>query len=357
MPKRIGYLYEQFVSDGNCILAERKMAKNKPHNRMAKRIGENAETYGKRLAGMLAAGAWRPSPNREFDLVDSYKGKTRHLKVPCLLDQSVQYAWLNVATPYIERRNYFYNCGSIPGAGQKRAVDAMKRWLKTKRYKYGQVADIYHFYDTCPHWAVMRGLRHIFKDERFLAVTEKILGSMSGTGIGLAIGHPSSHWFANVALMALDHELREKYPDVKFARYMDDYGMASNNKRHLRKARELIMRRISAIGMAIKRTWQLFRIASRGITFLSYRFFHGYTLLAKPLMYRIARRMRKAQNHLDTHTAAGVISHMGILKHCNSYNFRKTRVYPYVSIKKCKEVISKNAHKNNVRTHAAAVYG
>lgn len=122
MPKRIGFLYGAFVSERNCIRAERLMAKNKTDNKMAVHIGMNAERYGKALSQMLKTGAWVPSPNREITIKDSYKGKTRDLKIPCLLDQSVQYAWLNIACPYIEKRNYYYNCGSIPGAGQTRAV-------------------------------------------------------------------------------------------------------------------------------------------------------------------------------------------------------------------------------------------
>lgn len=348
MPKRIGFLYGAFVSERNCIRAERLMAKNKTDNKMAVHIGMNAERYGKALSQMLKTGAWVPSPNREITIKDSYKGKTRDLKIPCLLDQSVQYAWLNIACPYIEKRNYYYNCGSIPGAGQTRAVKGLKKWLGKKKNppKYGAVTDIRHFYDTCPHRTIMRGLRKIFKDERFLHVAEIILWSMSRTGIGLAIGHPSSHWFANVALMEMDHELREKFPDVHFTRYMDDIAFCSRNKRHIRKAVLWVIEKVRSLGMEIKGTWQIFQIRLRGITFLSYRFFHGFTLLTKPLMYRISRAVRKASVNLTVHAAQVVTNYVcGIMKWCNSYNFRKEYVYPHISIKKCREVISHEARR------------
>ena len=271
MPKRIGFLYERFISLENCITAEKQMVKNKPKNRMARHVGEHAEAYGERLHEMLKRDKWVASPNREFDIVDSYKGKTRHLKVPCLLDQSVQYAWMNIATPYIERRNYYYNCGSIPGAGQSRAVKTLKKWLGgTKKPKYAGIADIRHFYDTCPHWVIMKGLRRIFKDERFLYFAEKILESMANGKVGIAIGHPSSHWFANVALMELDIELKTRFPEVKFVRYMDDFAFVGNNKRHLHKALAFLRERLESYGMEIKKTWQVFQIKGRGLKFLSY---------------------------------------------------------------------------------------
>ena len=139
------------VSLENCIAAERTLAKNKKDNKMAQHIGQNAGKYGKDLFEKLSAGEIVFNANKETTISDSYKGKERHLKIPCLEDQAVQIAWLNIATPEIERRNYYYNCGSIPGAGQSRAVEALKKWLKDKKNKYGATMDIRRFYETCPH--------------------------------------------------------------------------------------------------------------------------------------------------------------------------------------------------------------
>jgi hypothetical protein len=154
--------------------------------------------------------------------------------------------------------------------------------------------------------------------------------------------------------MELDHQLKQEHPDVKFVRYMDDYGMVCSNKRHLQKAVRALSAGVRGLGMRLKKTLQVFQIRIRGMKFLSYRFFHGFTLLAKPLMYRIARRIRKAASHLSPHTAAGVVSYLGVLKHCDSYNFRKEYVYPFISIKQCKEVI-RNATKDRIRRTAGAV--
>ena len=347
MPHRIGFCWDRMVSLENCIAAEKTLAKNKKDNKMAQHIGQNAEKYGKDLFEKLSAGEIVFHANKETTISDSYKGKERHLKIPCLEDQAVQIAWLNIATPEIERRNYHYNCGSIPGAGQSRAVEALKKWLKDKKNKYGATMDIRRFYETCPHWVVMKGLNRIFKDKQFLYVAVLILANMSDTGVGLAIGHPSSHWFANVAIMEIDHELKRRHPDVKFTRYMDNFGIVGKNKRHARKAMLFVMESIEKDDMKIKRDWQFFPIAARGMTFLSYRFFNGYTLLTKPLMYRIARKMVRAEKRMSVHMAMGVVSYLGILKHCNSFNFKKDRVYTHINQKYCRRLIS-NASKNKL---------
>lgn len=344
--KRIGFLWEKMITMENCIEAERLMAKNKPDNKMARHIGAHAEKYGATLQAKLAADTFVFHEPKETTIRDSYKGKTRRLQIPCLEDQAAMQAWLLVATPYIERRNYFYNCGSIPGAGQIRAVRALKKWLRGKKPpKWAGVTDIKKFYESCPHWVVLRGLRRIFKDKEFIEFAKRMMEAMSNTGVGLAIGFPVSHWFANIALMEIDHQLRRMFPDVSFARYMDDIAMISRNKRHLRKAIIHLAKRLGEFGMKLKHTWQVYPIRLRGVTFLSYRFFHGFTILAKPLLYRIARKMQRAATNLSLHTAKSVISYLGILKHCNSYNFRKDYVYPNVDIKKCRRMIS-DASKN-----------
>lgn len=336
--KRIGYLMEKMMTVENFILAERKLSINKKDNRMAQYISHNAERYGTALFEKVKSGEFHWHEPTLKTISDSYKGKERGLKIPCLEDQAVQLAWLNIAMPYIERRNYYYNCGSIPGAGQTRCVKAIRKWLKNPRMKYGATTDIRKFYDTCPHWAIRKGLERIFKDKAFIDFAMGFVASMSDNGVGIAIGYPTSHWLANVALMGIDHALKQNFPTVRFVRYMDDVALICANKRTIRRAVQFLKTSVEALDMKLKK-WAVFRISERGLTFLSYRFFHGYTLLTKPLMFRIARRMRKAKAHMSLHAACGIISYFGILKWCNSYHFRKMCVYPYVSKEQCINII------------------
>ena len=348
--KRVGFLYEQMQTVENCIFAERRMAANKPDNRMACHIGRNAEHYGGLLSKKLSTGTYQFHESRASIIHDSYKGKTRELLIPCLEDQAAEQAWMNIAVPYIMRRNYFYNCGSIPEAGQTRATEAIRRWLRKTNYKYGDTTDIRKFYEHLPNWVILAGLRRIFKDERFIGFAAMMLESMSPTGVGLAIGHPVSHWFANVALLQLDHEIKRRFPDVKYVRYMDDMAFLCNNKRHLNRAIEFVSNYLNMRGMELKivRRWSLRKCPMQ---FLSYRFSFRKTVLVKRLMYRIARRLKRAKDHLSLHAAACAISYDGILKHCDSHNFKVKHVYPYVNLKYCRRLIS-NAAKNAIRNAA-----
>lgn len=352
MPQRIGHLWEKMTAEENMIRAEVVMGKNKPDNRVARYIAEHPEKYAAALRTKIISGEYRFGEPRKITISDSYKGKKRNLMIPCLEDQAAMQAWLNIATPYIERRNYYYNCGSIPKAGQSRAVNGLKRRLKCRKPpKWAAVTDIRKFYETCPHEAVMSGLRRMFKDEQFTDFAKRMMENMSDTGVGLAIGYPVSHWFANIALMETDLALRREFPDVLHFRYMDDTILISRNKRHLRKALTFYAACVAGLGMEIKRNWQVFPLQARAVEFLSYRFFIGYTMMTKKLMFRIARKMRRAAAAMNVQTARGVMSYMGILKHCNSHNFIRVRVLPYVRPKTCRRMIS-NADKSLLR-HAA----
>lgn len=340
MPKRVGFVQEQVVSLDNCIAAVKEMASSKPKHRRAQYMKEHAEEFGKSLHEQLASGTWQPRPYRERTIIDGIRKKERHLKIPCLWDQCVHHAVVRILAPYIQRRNYFYNCGSIPGAGQIRATRAVKRWMAAKKMiKYGESLDIEHFFENCKAEFVMKALSRIFKDKKFLALNRLILSSM---GDVLAIGFTVSHWYGNLVLMYIDFEIKQRIlPDCKYCRYIDDMVLLHNNKRKLHRAREAIAKLLEERGLRLKHNWQVYKIAGRGVTFLSYRFFHGYTIMRKRLMYRIARKVKSASKFkkVSPHNAASMLSYIGILKHCDSFSFMKNYWYPYVNVKKCKGVV------------------
>jgi RNA-directed DNA polymerase len=346
MPKRTGHLFENVISLDNCLLAAREVERNHGNGmddpKVIRRIKRRAEWAHE----ALTTGIWRPDPYKEHEIYDGTRRKTRIIRVPSRRDQVIQHAIITVLGPIVVRRGYRYSCGSIPEAGQSRAVNAMQRWLGAKKPpKYCCQTDVSKFYNSCRHDVVLAEMRRFIKDERFLALIGTVLANMSPGDVGLAIGYPLAHWLANIVLARLDRGIKRWLPGCKMARYMDDIVILHNNKRKLRRTREMMAEFLRGIGFRLKRNWQVFKIAKRGIAFLSYRFFHGYTILRKYLVYRISRKVRQAARNPTPHNAASVISYMGLLKHCDSYNYRSRYVYPFISIKKCKEVVRNEARK------------
>lgn len=348
--KRIGNLYERFISLDNCIQAEKRLGRNKYHNRRAKHISENAEKYAPRLQEVLASDSWIPSKNRTKVIHDNVSGKERKLEIANLFDQSVELAWLNVVEETILRRLPYYCCGSMPRAGQSRAYKYMKKLAN--RYKYCALTDITKFYESIPHKLVMDNLRRIIKDEKFLSVAQKMLDHMGNGEVGVPIGHPISHWFANISLMRCVHALTDM--DVKVVQYMDDIAMFSNNKRHLRRALEWLKSEYDAIGFRMKHNYQLFPVKSRKVQYLSYRFFKGAMILKKKIMYRIAKTAKKFAYDMYLRLAQRMMCYYAIMKHCSCYRFREKRVMPYISKTKLRGFIS-NESKNKIRADAQSV--
>lgn len=346
MPKRIGFIFEKVISPENCAAAVRDMAKAKFKVRQAQKMAENAESLGLRISQELADGNWKPAPYRTKTIKDGYYAKERHIKVPCLYDQCIHHALMRVTAPYILRRNYFYNCGSIPKAGQSRACRAVRRWMaKKKILRYGATLDVHHFFETCGTEAVMTVLSRIFKDKRFLELHRKVMESMDGT---LAIGFNVSHWYANLVLGYVDRQIKQRLlqKNDQFARYMDDMVMLSNNKRKLHKAVRGVAECLAELGLRLKSNWQVYRIKGRGVTFLSYRFFHGYTILRKRLAIRISRRIKQLVKNGKKRTlrdAQSMMSYKGILMQCNSHHFKERWIYPLIDFKQLRRYIRRES--------------
>lgn len=339
MPKRTGFLYEQVISVENCIAAVKEMTKGKSKNKRATVMGNNFQKYGELVSKMLTDDTWKPSPYKAHTIKEGVGRKERNIKVPCLIDQIVHHAILRVTSPHIMRRNYYYNCGSIPNAGQKRATDAMKRWMVPgENNKYCALFDIKKFYDTCPHESVMKALRKIFKDEKFLSMHQTILDSM---GEGLAIGFYPSQWYANLVLMWVDFEIKQTIcPECKYVRYMDDMCLLSNNKRKLHQTRVAVTSVLSMWGLTIKGNYKVFKVGDGFVPFLSYRFYRGYTFLKKILMCRIVSKAKAFERNKTPHNAKAMMSYLGLIKHCNGWTFFRERVLPYLNLRKCRRIIS-----------------
>lgn len=341
--KRVGFVWEELIDINNCNQAVLNAIRQKRKTKFLKHVKENYMEYGRKLQQELING-WTPAPVRIKTINEGTDRKERHLKIPSLKDHFVQTAVAKILEKHLAKRFYFYTCGSLPNRGQTFATKAVEHHLRMKRPKYGAEADIRKFYDSVKKEQVMECLRRVFKDKRFLAINEQILDQM---GDGLAIGFTVSHWYAHLVLSFVDEELKRNNKSLFLVRFMDNFVMFCNRKRRLNQAIRTLKDNAFGFGLDLKTDWQIFPVKHRMVKFLSYRMNHGKTVLRKKLMYRMAKRFKAANHRMNAHTARTIMSYRGILKHCDSYNFRKSYLYPNVSIKLCRRLIS-NADKQRV---------
>lgn len=244
--------------------------------------------------------------------------------------------------PHLLKRFDFYSCGSLPGRGNKRINNNLRKWMD-EPYEYAAQLDVHHAYKETKTCFVFNALKHLIKDKKYLHLHELILHQM---GNNIAIGFEPSHWYFNLILTPIDIKIRKECKEIKMVRYMDNFIILSNTKEVLHKAAKIILEEISKLELNINSNWQIFPTSKRPIEILSYRYFPHYTILKKINMIDLTKRIRhnKQQN---AHLSRSFLARLGILKHCNSYNYRKEYIYPFLQIKLLKELVS-NADKRSL---------
>ena len=336
MPKRIGYIWEELTSIDHCEKAVLYAIRNKKKTKYLKYVKKHYKKYAVRLQAMLLNG-WTPTPPRLKTINEGTRMKSRNLKIPSLNDHFVHTAVALILQKYISNKFYFYSCGSLPKRGQTFATKAVEKNIRKKKPKYCALADVRKFYQSVRKKHVMRCLRRYIKDEKFLHLNEQILDQMDDE---LAIGFAVSHWYGQLVLSFVDKAIKCCDSKTFLVRFMDNYVLTNGRKRTLHRIIAKIKMLLDDFDLCLKADWQVFPIKSRMVEFLSYRFDYDKTILRKGLMYRMSRCFRKTYKNIDAHKARRIMSYRGILKHCDSYNFRKAHLYPYVSIKLCRRLIS-----------------
>ena len=349
--KRIGYIYEKVCEIDNIKKAIWKASEQKRTRPAVKKILDNMDYYAGEIRKLLLQRAYEPSPYKTSVIHDNCAGKDRVIYKPEFYpDQIIHWAlMLQLHEPFM-RGMYAWNCGSIPGRGVHYAAKHIKRIIRQdrKNTKYCLKMDIRKFYPSIDKEKLKASFRRLIKDDDTLNLMDKIVDSSEE---GVPIGNYTSQWFANWYLQKIDHLIKEELHIKYYIRYLDDMVLFGRNKKELHRVRKIIEQALNEMGLTLKGNWQVFRFDKRGLDFLGFRFFRTHTILRKRNALKIrrkAKRAAKAQT-ITVHTASSLISYLGWLKHCDSANFYKKHIQPYVNIKKLKEVVS-NASRINRKT-------
>jgi hypothetical protein len=147
-----------------------------------------------------------------------------------------------------------------------------------------------------------------------LLVIDEIIDSAPG----LPIGNYLSQHLANFYLAFFDHWIKEVLKVQYYFRYADDIVILSGSKEEL----HIILAECRAylfdkLDLRIKENYQIFPVASRGIDFFGYKFYHSHTLIRKSIKKRFARMLKKNPNQ------ASIVAYLGWLKHANTNNLQK----------------------------------
>jgi hypothetical protein len=365
--KRVGNLFEKFISDANLgkaikvVNASHRWAHypDKPNKTVLWVESTKAERI-KELRKLILDG-FKLSPCDMKRRYDVNAGKWRDICEPKLYpDQYLHHALIQILEPVMMRGMDPWCCGSIKKRGAHHGVKAIKKWMKKDKSgtRWCTELDIYHFYDSVKPKYVMERMRRLIKDRRVLDFIWRVIKD------GIKIGFYTSQWFMNTLLQPLDHKLRESGIGIKHSiRYMDNFTLFSNRKRSLDKAIKIIAEWLESKELKLKDNWQKFRTKNRLPNALGYRFGVGFTLIRKHSLLRLRRQLKqyyskeKRGAFVTMKFAQGLLSRLGMLRHCNSRKIYEKYVKPRTQ-KKLKNIVKKFQRKEQEKWNTyLAQYG
>ena len=368
--KRKNHLFEALVSDGNLSRAIDEV--NKTHhwrkhhrpNPVTAWVELTKPERVKELREIVESG-FIPKKPRVVERYDPSARKMRIISEPAQWpDQYVHHALIQVLQPVFMRGMDNYCCGSIRGRGTHYGKRAIERWMRKdpKGTRYEFQGDIRHFYDNLKPDVVMGRMRRLVKDRKVLDLIERVIKD------GISIGAYTSQWFANVTLQSLDMLIRQSGLASHYIRYMDNLTVFGPNKRKLHKLKRLVERWLAGNSLMLKGDWQVFPVRwekptghgclKKGRTpdAVGYRYGRElkggvYTIPRKHNLIRMKRKVanyrKQVKDGKPVHptTAAGLLSRLGQIVHCNNNNIYRMLYRDGKIVRLLKTIIRKNQRK------------
>jgi RNA-directed DNA polymerase len=315
--KRYNNLFEHIVSIENLELADINARKGKSHQPCIKQHDENKEANIYDLHCQLKDKLYTTSFYKTFIIKDP---KERVIyRLPYYPDRIVHHAIMNVLEPIFVSTFTSDTYSYIKGRGiHSASVKLKKVLLDVENTRYCLKIDIKKFYPSVNHTTLKNLLRRKFKDLDLLWLLDNIIDSAEG----LPIGNYMSQYLANFYLSYFDHWIKEIMGVKHYFRYADDMIFLSGSKEYLHELLSKVKEFLGVhLKLELKPNYQIFPVASRGIDFLGYVFFHGYTRVRKGIKKRFARTMKRSPNK------ESIASYLGWLKHGNCINLRNKLLY------------------------------
>lgn len=340
--KRIGYLYEKICDIENIRLAIDNVAAGRKNLKQIKRLLKNKEQYAESLRNRLLNQTLQLHSTYKFKVIQK-NGKEREITAPNIYpDQVVHWATLQVLIPIFSKGMYFHCIGNVEGRGWIKGYDYVKK-TQNKHIKYCMKLDIKKFYPSIDKTILKSIFRTKIKDKKTLWLLDLIVDSTQDSGI--PIGFYTSQWFANLYLEELDHFIKEKLHIKYYVRYVDDMVMFDTNKRKLHKARIAIDNYLKiSRHVSLKENWQVWKIYSRPLDFLGFKFYNKQVKLRNAIRIGILRTVAivKKKGYCTIQRARSIASSLGRLKYISDgRDFYLKYIKPIISKRQITNIISK----------------
>jgi len=320
--KRYGNLFEKIIDINNLVQAHINARKRKTHDAAVKLVDSDVLGYCMKIREMLQCGTFTTSKYHIFNIVD--RGKQREIcDLPYFPDRIVHWAIMQVLEPIFCSHFIAQTYAAIPNKGTHKALQQLHEYMEDKEgAAYCLKLDVKKYFPHVDGEVLKALLRKKIKCERTLWLLDNIVDSYDN---GLPIGNYTSQYFGNYYLSFFDHWIKEVKGIRYYLRYMDDVIILHNSKEYLHELKQEIDEYFASLKLTVKENWQIFPTYVRGVDFVGYRSFEGFTLLRKPTKKRLkaaTKRLLSKVAHgkpLNTSDRSTIGSYHGILKWCDSW--------------------------------------
>ncbi len=339
--RRHGNLWEQVTGFEGLLRAAQKACKGKRFRPQVARFHFDLEHELWALHEELCTKTYLPGAYRSFFI---HEPKRRQISAAPYRDRVVHHALVGVLEPIYERTFIDDSYACRKGKGTHAAVARCQHYAR--RFRYVLKADVQKFFPSVDHEILKRQVARKVKDRDVLWLVGQVIDhsnlqepvqlwfpdddlfAPAERRRGIPIGNQTSQFFANVYLDPLDHFVKDRLRVKGYVRYVDDFLVFSDNKRHLAAVREQIAGFLTTVRLRLHPAKSVVFPVGEGIRFLGYRVLPTHRLLVKENVRQFRRRVRQMQRDYAAWRVSFAAVHqrlmswIGHARQANTYRLR-----------------------------------
>ena len=381
--KSHGNLWPKIVSDANLKTAHRHARQGKGWYEEVRIVDANVaeanDGMGSMLKDLQSNMINHTHKTSKYTRKQRKEGrKVRDLyKLPYYPDRIAQWAVIQVIEPILIGNLIADTYSAIPNRGIHPGLTRLQSWMNTDVFgtQFCLKIDARHYYQSINHEILKDKFRRLFKDDDLIWFIDEVIDSIETadaedrkrlaqlpapceeilnrkirgrhetpeqrkaryeqSGIGLPIGNYFSQYGGNFYFSEFDHWMKETLHVPYYMRYMDDIVIFGHSKEYLHGLRRQIDRYFEThLRITLKDNWQVFPTFERGVDYLGYRSFLGYTLLRKTTCKSFKRKMTRIRKKIESGAEltyseyCSVNSYKGWLKSCDHFRLYHKYIEP-----------------------------
>ena len=280
---------------------------------------------------------------------DNCSGKIRDIGIASIKQQIYDHVCVMACHDMFMSKIGKYQCASIEDRGQSYGRKTIERWIRKNPRKCRWIwkGDIKKFYPSVSHEVLKKLLRRDIKNDDVLYVLFFLIDTYDK---GLCIGSYLSQFLANYYLSYAYHFLDERCFKTRHRRngkntnvrllshhlfYMDDIIIFSPNKKYLQMCIKKLLKYLQTrLELEVKPEHQLFKLDSRPIDMMGFKFYTYKTTIRKRIFIRINELVSKYRNPSRSMTLddRSIMAYKGYLDNSDSRKYREKHKFERIAL-------------------------